>query len=80
MIELTQEQREALLRNDTEPIRVIDPTTGDEYVLVRAAVYQRLQHLLQDEGPSKREVAILVENAMKEYDENDPGLELYQND
>jgi len=81
MIELTQEQHRALAQDGPEPMRAIDPTTHEVYVLVRADVYDRLQHLLQDDtGLSQKEVAVLVERAMKEYDANDPSLELYQHD
>ena len=44
-------------------------------------VFERLRHLLTDDAAlSKKEVAALVERAMKEYDENDPSLELYQDE
>jgi hypothetical protein len=42
MIELTPEQRQALERQHGGPIRVIDPTTQDAYVLMRADVYESL--------------------------------------
>ena len=48
MIELTQEQHEAL-GSGTQPIRALDRATNTEYVLVRADVYDRLKHLLADE-------------------------------
>jgi hypothetical protein len=38
------------------------------------------QLLLDDTALSKRELAVLVERAMREYDEGDPSLELYQDD
>lgn len=40
MIELTPEQRQAV--DQGEPVRVIDPSTQDAYVIVRAEVYERL--------------------------------------
>jgi hypothetical protein len=42
MIELTEPQQKALKGNG-EPLRVLDPTTSTEYVLVRADVYSHLQ-------------------------------------
>jgi hypothetical protein len=77
MIELTEEQRRQL--SEPEPV-VIDPLTKEEYVLVRRDVYQRIRHLLDETALSKREVALLVDRAMREYDEGDPSLHLYQND
>ena len=46
MIELTPEQHQVLAKNGPEPVRVIDPATNAEYVLVRAQVYDRLKTLL----------------------------------
>jgi hypothetical protein len=75
MIELTQEQHEALNRNGTEPIRVIDRATNLEYVLVRAELYDRLKALLADDLPDN---AALMNEVMAEDDANDPYLESYQ--
>jgi hypothetical protein len=46
MIELTEKQQREL-RGNGEPLRVLDPATSTEYVLVRADVYSRLQFLLE---------------------------------
>jgi hypothetical protein len=81
MIKLTQEQHQVLAQQGPSPVRAIDPITHEEYVLVPVDVYDRLQHLVQeDTGLSRKEEAFLVERAMKEYDANDPSLELYQHD
>lgn len=74
MIELTEEQRREL--GQPEPT-VIDPETKEAYVLVRKDLYDRVRHLFEDDlAVSKREVSLLVERAMREYDENDPTLGL----
>jgi hypothetical protein len=75
-IELTEEQRRAL--REEAPPRLVDPDTNETYVLLRAEVYDRLKGLLTDDLPSMQEVALLVEEAMKEDDANDPLLEGYQ--
>jgi hypothetical protein len=77
MIELTEEQRRQLPGPGTI---VRDPQTGEEYVLVRRDAYDRIRDLFDDTALSKREVAILVDRAMREYDEGDPSLPLYQSD
>ena len=41
MIELSDDQRRAL-RNESKPLRVVDPDTSETFVLVRAADYARL--------------------------------------
>lgn len=46
MIELTEKQRQELKGNG-EPVRVLDPATSTQYVLVRADVHARLQQLLE---------------------------------
>lgn len=77
MIELTEQQQRAV-DTSLEP-RLIDPRTQKAYVLVRADVYERIHHLLaEDEGPDMRQVAALVERAMREDDAGDPTLEFYQ--
>jgi hypothetical protein len=40
MIELNAEQRQAMAKG--EPVQIVDPSTHDAYVLVRADVYERL--------------------------------------
>ena len=78
MIELTEEQRREL--KQPEPT-VIDPQTREVYVLVRKDLFDHFRHLFEDDlTVSKREVSLLVERAMREYDENDPTLGLYQHD
>lgn len=78
MIELSEEQRQELTSGEAV---VVDPQTGEEYVLVRKAVYDRLRSLFEDDaGLSKREVSRLVDRMMREDDENDPSLHLYQDE
>ncbi|HJT75656.1 MAG TPA: hypothetical protein VJ739_00485 [Gemmataceae bacterium] len=77
MIELTEQQLQAL-GADPEPW-LIDPRTNKVYVLVPADRYERLRDLLaEDEGPDMRQIAVLVERAMREDDAGDPTLEFYQ--
>ena len=79
MIALTEEQRQAVAQQECPTL--IDPKTNETYVLIRSAVYEHLRRLLHDDtAVSKHDVAHLVARAMKEYDENDPALELYQHD
>jgi hypothetical protein len=77
MIEFTDEQRREL--GQPEPV-IIDPVTKEEYVLVRRDRYERIRHLIDDMALSKREVAVLVDRAMREHDEGDPSLALYQSE
>ena len=76
MIDLTEEQRQEL--DQLAPARVRDPKTNETYVLVRAATYERLRALLEDDGLDMGQVAVLVERAMREDDAGDPTLAFYQ--
>ena len=72
MIELTEQQWRAVGSGDS---RVRDPQTGETYVHVKAAVYERLRTLLDDDMP---EVSAHVNEVMAEDDAGDPFLEEYQ--
>jgi hypothetical protein len=75
MIQLTPEQHKELAQNGAEPVRVLDCATNVEYVLLRAAVYERLENLLSDGLPDS---GALMNEVMAEDDANDPYLESYQ--
>jgi hypothetical protein len=75
MIELTQEQHQALTQNGNEPLRALDRATNIEYVLVRSEVYERLKMILSNDLP---DTAVLMNEVMAEDDANDPYLESYQ--
>jgi hypothetical protein len=77
MIEMLPELQHALDTN--AELRLIDPRTGKLYVLIDAELYERIQTLLaEEEEPDMRQVAALVEEAMREDDADDPALEFYQ--
>ncbi len=46
MIAITPEQRQAIEQVDGAPVRLEDPETRREYVVLRADVYDRMRHLL----------------------------------
>jgi hypothetical protein len=52
MIELTDLQRQEVGRLKNDPLRISDPVTKLEYVLVRAEVYDRLSRIMQEVDPS----------------------------
>src|SRR6266446_2344974 len=53
MIELTEEQRQAVEQAGDEPPTVVDAKTQTAYVLVRKTVYDRVRELLEDEKDRK---------------------------
>jgi len=74
-VTLTREQIEAVQQGD--PVRVKAPEVGAECVLVRADVYERGRAIC-DDALSKEQVGALVEQHMREDDQNDPLLDSYQ--
>lgn len=49
-LQLTDEERQEVQRAKGEPVRLTDPETKQEYVLLRAQVYEKLKGLLYDDG------------------------------
>jgi hypothetical protein len=79
-VTLTPDLAKAIGIPTEETIHLKDPTTNQEYVLVPAQIYERLSRLLaDDDGLSMTQVGILIEEAMREDDQEDPLLATYQN-
>jgi hypothetical protein len=77
-LHLTEEQRRALQAAGEAPIRLRDPVTNQEYVVLRADLYTR-QRGAADEGDfDPREAYPFVDRVMAEDDAADPALESYQ--
>ncbi len=55
MIELTEQQVEALERAEAKPPRVVNPRTKETFVLVRVDEYERLKEDEYDDSPWTRE-------------------------
>jgi hypothetical protein len=49
MTTLTQEQRQEIERAGDDPIRVEDPITREPYVILKAAVYEKLRKSVEVE-------------------------------
>ena len=78
---LTSDLANALAAAKGEPVRLKDPETNQDYVLIKAEIYERFRRLLNEDedGLNMRQVGLLIHEAMHEDDENDPLLESYQN-
>jgi hypothetical protein len=55
MIELTEQQLQALEDSGTAPLRLVSPRTGETFVLLRLDEYERLEHDEYDDSPWTRE-------------------------
>jgi hypothetical protein len=71
MIELTPEQRQALVAEQAP--RLIDPETCKRYVLVSEEVYERMKELLYEDSPwTDEEMDLLAEEAGELLDRYEP--------
>jgi len=55
MIELTEQQWQALENSKTTSLRLVSPRTGETFVLLRLEEYDRLTHDEYDDSPWTRE-------------------------
>src|SRR5438309_11279813 len=77
MIELTEQQLQALEHPETSPPRLVNPRTKETFVLLRVDEYQRLKEDEYDDSPwTREELQALAWEAgkragWKEMDEHD---------
>ena len=75
MIELSEEQRREL--NEPEPVAV-DPSTNEEYVLVRKNIYDRIKGVLCDDGEwTHDELRLLLARSAEANGWNEPNMDDY---
>ena len=55
MIELTEQQAQALEHSEVVPPRVVNPRTQETFVLLRVEEYERLKEEEYDDSPWTRE-------------------------
>ena len=72
---LTVEQRILLKQQNGEPLRLVDPDTDQEYVLLHADVYDQLRSMLTDLNP--REFYPALHRAMHEEGWDSPQMNEY---
>jgi hypothetical protein len=60
-----------------QPVRFTDPASDTDFVLIRADVYDKVRAVL-DDGLDESQVARLIEENMRQYDDDDPLLVTYQ--
>jgi len=75
MTALTVEQRQILAQSKEEPPRLLDPETKQEYVLVKAEVYDQLRSMLGDANPGDLYPALHRALASEGWD--DPQMDEY---
>jgi hypothetical protein len=75
MATLTAEQRKLLEQAGGEILRLTDPKTNQEYVLVRAEVYEQLRSGYADLNP--RDLYPALHRALQDEGWDDPEMEEY---
>ena len=80
MIELTEQQRQELRRTNGNEVRIADPESGREYVILPAEVFERLKRLLYDDGDwtPEEQLRLLAESG-KRAGWDDPAMDVYDN-
>jgi hypothetical protein len=69
MIELTEQQAQALVHPDSAPPRVVNPLTGETFVLLREEAYERLKQDDYDDSPwTQEELQALAWERVKRED------------
>jgi hypothetical protein len=80
MIELTEQQHQQLSQTNGHEVRVCDPQTRKEYVLLSAEVYERLKRLLYDDSDwTPEEQLQLLAMSGKKAGWDDPEMDVYDN-
>jgi hypothetical protein len=76
MIELSEEQVLVLQKGGHDLHEVINPGTGEQYVLVRREVYDRLRALLDEDFTAEDAFRAQIESAAA-AGWDDPALDIY---
>lgn len=78
MIPLPKELHHALDASRGEPVRLADPETDVEYVVLRADVYERIRNLVYDDSPlTSGERRDLLVKAGLRAGWDDPEMDVY---
>jgi hypothetical protein len=79
-IELSNELRLALEKHGSIPVHLVDATTKESYVIMRADQYDKVKVVFerQDHDFDPCEAYPFIDEAMQDDDANDPTLESYQ--
>ena len=78
MIILTKELQEAIQDSNGQPIRLVDPRTNLEYVVLPAEIFDRVQHVFSHANPLtiEEQCAMLVQVGLS-VGWDDPEMDVY---
>ena len=78
MLTIPKELQQAMRASDGGPIRLTDPESRAEYVLLQAEMYDQIHGLLSDDGsltPSERRAVLIQAGLRAGWD--DPEMDVY---
>jgi hypothetical protein len=75
MAPLNLEQRNLLKQQRSEPLRLLDPDTNQEYVLLHAQIYEQLRSALADLDP--RDLYPALHRALEDEGWDSPAMDEY---
>ena len=79
MITLSKEIQQAIKNSQEEPVRLVDPETNVEYVVLPAEAFERMQKgVYYDDGPitEEEQTALLIEFGLR-AGWDDPEMDVY---
>ncbi len=78
MIELNDELRQAVSEHPGEPIRLVDASSKETFVLLREEVFNRIKGLLYDDSEfNVAEAYPLMDAVLGKAGWNDPSMDIY---
>ena len=76
-LQLTEEERRELRQGNSRPVRLTDPETRQEYILLPVEVYDRLKSLLYDDRDFGPAVGYALTDEVMKEDWDDPKMTEY---
>jgi hypothetical protein len=74
---LTDDLRQALEQEGSNPVYLVDATTNANYVIMRADQYEKVKALFEEEEFNPRELYPLVERSLLKAGWDDPAMDEY---
>ena len=77
MIELTEQQEQALSKEPETPMRMVNPRTMERYVLLREDVYEKARSVFEGERLTEDERRVILQGVWKRAGWDDPAMDDY---
>ena len=77
MIELTDQQQQALTVQAETPPRIVNPRTNERFVLVREDIYETAREILEADRLTEDERRAIIQGVWKRAGWDDPAMDEY---